>query len=325
MFCNRFLGIQISKLGLLSFLTVACLLVLTLGCSDEAKPSKKITETTQDANTILGDKIILSDTIDENGLKSPDTILVLENQKLTDRRFPILNTKNYFFDNQQPAKITFTKKLSDSIHFADHKKVVIYKVRPNNFEDDTSLTAEQCFKSYRNYKVKWFNKKDRVLLISPKKTYLYARNFLRFIKFDSNGRQIKSLTLQDYSLFKGYSNKSTYFLGICLNEHGASSFFTNINVSNKIVMMDKDLRILNEIVMNDRGTLMCSFKKHKSQFFADFEMHFGCEICKDRMGWFTLVINEKCQPIEIIVTKSPEDDPPLIPENLMKMFTYKKY
>lgn len=322
MFCNRFLGIQISKLGLLSFLTVACLLVLTLGCGDEEKPSKKIPETTQDANTILGDKIILSDTIDENGLKSPDTILVLENQKLTERRFPILNTKNYFFDNQQPAKITFTKKLSDSIHFADYKKVVIYKVRPNNFEDDTSLTAEQCFKSYRNYKVKWFNKKDRILLISPKKTYLYARNFLRFIKFDSNGRQIKSLTLLDCSFLNGFSNESTYFLGIFINERGASKIFTNGIVSNKIVMMDKDLRILNEIEMKDRGTVMLSFKKHKSQFFADFEMHFGCEICEDQMGLFTLVINEKCQPLEIIITKSPENQP-LIPENIMKLFTFK--
>lgn len=128
----------------------------------------------QSSTYILGDKILVSKTLDENNLFSPNLIRVIcqdsnssETQKTykslvkQDTSLRYLDATNYYFSGKKGDFIIYPLEQENEDRLANYplkdredKKVLIHKIRLNNFEDDEKLSPSQLIESYSLYEVR---------------------------------------------------------------------------------------------------------------------------------------------------------------------------
>ncbi|MEO0900352.1 MAG: hypothetical protein AAFY71_28340 [Bacteroidota bacterium] len=304
-----------------SYFRYLTLLFLALSCNNDNHQVDRIEEKESDrtevnnpliqqnSSNILGDKIILSNVRDENGLKSPDMVLVLKmfNDSSENNAFSPIGTKNYFFKSKRTKFISIAKNLSDSVRFKSSFKEVIYRIRPNNFEDDIHLSIEMVDSAYSNYETSWFNKSERILLIKPKKIYSYARKFIRLLKFDKNGLQKNAVTIDDFQFTDGVSTRNGYLLGLNDFGYGPSKYFVKSDYSYKVVWLDKKLNILEEFRVAHPSTELKQVDYVNNRYIVRLEKHYGCDICDWNFCSFVLSFDSNYQPQSVKISNQPRD------------------
>jgi hypothetical protein len=121
----------------------------------------------------LGVKILVYKTLDENNLFSPNLIHVIYQcsyssdtqktyesltKKYTSLRY--LYATNYYFSRKQGDFIIYSLEQENAIRLTkypikdrEHNKILIHKIRVNNFDDDKKLFPSQSIESYLLYQV----------------------------------------------------------------------------------------------------------------------------------------------------------------------------
>lgn len=270
----------------------------------------------QDSTNILGDKIVLSNEKDVNGLSSPDTILILgefndsisavSSRKGTTNDVELLNSRNYHYQGKSSKYILFSKNLADSITLTHFNYSIIFRIRPNNFADDMDLTPAQVRESYSNYDVSMLDSMNSVLMIKPKKEYSFARQFIRLIKFSASGLQQNSITLNDFIYTDSKLTEKGYVFALNDYGHGATNYFNNSPYSYKIVWLDKQLNLIETYQVVQSGTEITAVNYWNKQFSSSFEMHLACDICDWDFCKFDILFNVKLEPIKVVIWKQPK-------------------
>lgn len=258
---------------------------------------------------ILGDKVILSNNIDVNGFKSPDTIYLIQSlpdsasalkfMRDTKEKLEILNVKKYYFEAKSADFIVFsrTKPVIES------KKKIFYRIRANNFRDGDSLLPVQLSQFYKNYVViKVVD--DNLYIIKPKKSYLFARMFTRLIKYNDKNTQIANLTLNDFDLVSVTKVNSGYILALNRPWYGASQdYFTDSKSTAKLVWINNELKVQNDFQIFDNSTTLLKVQtSSNNETIASFHCQTGCSICYDDFYSYDVYFNENNEAIKLEMT-----------------------
>lgn len=271
----------------------------------------------QNDSNILGDKIFLANQADENGLRSPDTILIIGTfadslkavQAQEEMRIPtqIISTSRYHYPGKENAFLLFSQDLSDSINYANANPIQIFKIRPNNFSDDKSLTPNELDLAYSNYDIMLLDTSRNVYLIRPKKIYEHARMFTRLIQFDTKGRQQHAVTLSDFDLTAVAYTDFGYVIALNDFGHGASRLFRGEPYAWKVVALNQSLKPIGEFRVSQPHAQIIDVRYSHPQYIASLEIHTGCDMCSDAFCYVDVALNTGFDPVEVKITQQPKD------------------
>lgn len=289
---------------------------------NEPKPLTNQIDTLQiqSASNILGDKIIESDSVDINGLKSPESIFILEERDT----FPstqsdmVISTKGYYYKGKKSKYIAISKQAPSPQETRKYFKTTIYRMRENNFSDDRRVKFAALKSVYKNYKVSCFDSLRRIYMVRPSKLYHHARPFIRLIKYDKNGRQKSSITLNDFEIGDRIATPNGYMLGLNNYGFGAVSYFLPSHCSYKIVWLDYNLKELGAFYTWRYCTELWKLSYYrKGLYSASLRIHLGCTVCTITDFEYELFFTENYQLSHLKIRKQVEDRP-IIENNLMQ-------
>ncbi len=256
---------------------------------------------------LLGDKLLFYDTLDFNGLTSPDTVLIikkstdslslidLNNKYCNEYKTGILDLSNYYTyeKNQNFAFFIDLNAENDSIieQFKQAEKTILIKIRKENFDLIDTVTTGNVFSLYSNYIVRYIDTVYRV--INPVKLYNSTRVFSRLLKFNELGEQINSITFYDYKIKEvlRYNNK----LLIGLNSEAVGNAYSGTNNTCRFVLSDEDFNILWIKEQKKKGLhseILNGFIQDNN-FAFNIEVVESCGACDDDWWKYLLKINEK--------------------------------
>lgn len=292
---------------IVSFAFTSCNKKKAVENSSKTKPQAD--KIIQDSTNILGDKIIISETTDLNGLTSPDTIfLVAEFDDSSEASIYInnghlqlllLNCRNYYFPMKSKQFVVYSKKRPTG----SSTEKTIYKIRPDNFTDDINLAPEELDSAYKNYKV--IKLAENLYCIRPKKYYDYARVFSRLILFDQNAEQKHAITINDFELTDFEITNTGYVLGMNDFGLGSTHLFTDTTYSIRIVWLDKQLNITGNYQAFLESTQLDSVKQTPQGLIATFELHVGCDECENGYVLYDVLFNNRFWPVSVKVKQHP--------------------
>ncbi|NOQ72094.1 MAG: hypothetical protein GQ574_08840 [Crocinitomix sp.] len=281
----------------------------------------------QSENHILGDKMFFSKQEDQNGLTSPDTITVLgefqdsidamkrlKQLLRKDTTVQFLNINTYYYTDNQSNYILYKKAIrnaNESIYIP-YKKTYrtdgdfeIYKIRRNNFEQDSSLVPTELPAFYSAYNVSSVIDSS-LMVVEQKRYYWEARPFCRFMKYNSKKVQENSLTINDYELHAVLELTNDQLL-IALAEPEFGIRFGYDIAKAKIIIIDKDLNILNEIEVFYKGAKLYTFFKKDESYFLGLKFHVPCSSCDLHHCYFQIELDENLQNQNVEITAYPEE------------------
>ncbi|MCF8297372.1 MAG: hypothetical protein K9J13_07525 [Saprospiraceae bacterium] len=289
----------------------------------------------QDSNNVLGDKVLLSNEKDKNGLSSPDTIIIFEEfsdstkalKKLSEleeagNSFKLISTKYYHYKDKSKEYLLFSQNLSDSIINESSRISIIYKIRPNNFSDDKNLNPSELNEAYRNYHDTLVDETNALYLIKPKRVYSHARMFTRFINFNSEGVQQNNLTINDFEFADIDKTKDGYIVALNDFGMGAANYFNDVHYSFKVLWLDKNLNIIGDYHKAMVSTNINSVSYSQGKYFAVCELHTGCDMCDWNFCFFEIEFNKNFKPENIKILKQPKSHN-VDPEFLLKIIKSK--
>lgn len=315
---NKELELNVMKLQFVFYLAMTLLASCnnseigqkSINSEESVNPKVAIIEEIQDSNNILGDKIILSDSTDTNGLTSPDTIYVIKSFKDSSNAINfiagkknqlfVLNLNDYYFANKPDGFIVFSKTEPR----IKNTKKIIFKIRSNNFRDDCNASSEQLDSLYKNYYViKLLN--EELYLIKPKKKYHLSRMFSRLIKYEHFDKR-QDITINDFEYESICRTEKGYLLGLNDFGYGASNYFADSTYSIKLIWLTNQLKIKKEYQLYLESTKLVDVKSFKSYHLATFELHLGCDGCPQSFCIYNVKFNKNYQPFEIEIIEKPK-------------------
>lgn len=266
----------------------------------------------QSASNILGDKIIESDSVDINGLKSPETIFILEERDT----FPstqsdmVISTKGYYYKGKTSKYIAFSKQAPSPQEPRKYFKAKIYRMRENNFSDDKRVKFAALKSVYKNYEVSCFDSLRRIYMVRPLKLYHHARPFIRLIKYDKKGRQKSSITLNDFEIGDRIATPNGYMLGLNNYGFGAVYYFLPTHCSYKIVWLDYNLKVLDTFHTWRYCTELQKLSYYrKGLYSATLRIHLGCTVCSESDFYYELFFTKNYQLSHLNIKKQVADRP----------------
>jgi hypothetical protein len=283
--------------------------------------------TAQSADYILGDKLLLSKLADTNGLTSPDTITVLGEfedsiaavRKMKqllrkDSAVQILNTENYHYTDKAGNYILYKqaiRDLNESRYWTYPKtyrpdgNVEIYQIRRNNFDADLNLAAFEIPIKYSAYDVAALIDSS-IMYIEQKRYYSEARPFSRFIKFNSNNKQVNTLTLNDYRLQSVLEMPNNQLL-ITLAKAEFGARFNYSVATAKLIVIDRELNILNEMEVFYEGAVVTEMLKKEQSYYLGLKFHVLCSDCNLHHCYFKIELDENLEEQNVEITSLPTE------------------
>ena len=281
----------------------------------------------QSSTYILGDKILVSKTLDENNLFSPNLIRVIyqgsdssDTQKTyeslikRDTILRYLDATNYYFSGKKGDFIIYRLEQENASRLTNYplkdredKKVLIHKIRVNNFEDDEKLSPSQLIESYSLYEVRPLAEPS-IYHITQKKLYSTARPFNRFIKFDSHQTQIRTLTINDLILFNSSKTSEGNFLLTFKDPIYGARFNYNLPVC-KLLLIDTALMVLKETDIYYEGAEITKIDVDEHSYRVVLEFDLACSICDTHFCIFEIELNKDFEETNLTIVKYPEDFP----------------
>ncbi len=291
------------------------LVILFISCSNKQNTDKNnsIISSKEEAEVepkneypqLLGDKLLFYDSLDYNGLTSPDTVLILEkstdslsllelSNKYSDKyKTGILNLSNYRnFEKQDTfaffIDIQSNENILEEIGFG--KKTILTKIRKENFDLIDSITIDNIDLFYSNYHV--WDIDTTYTIINPVKLYHNARIFSRLLKFNELGEQINSITFYNYQIKEVLRYNNKVLIGLNSGKNG--NRYSKTNYTCRFVLLDKNFNILwikEQKKIGMQSHILTGFVQ-KENFAFNIEVIDICGGCYDHWWKYLLEINE---------------------------------
>lgn len=281
----------------------------------------------QSETHILGDKFLLSRNKDLNGLTSPDKIRILGEfadsitamRKLkqflkSDSAILFLNTEEYHYTDKKENYILY-KQVAQNPNQSRYRtypktyrtdgNVEIYNIRPNNFHQDSSLIAAELSAYYSAHNLSAI-KDSSIMCIEQRRYYTEARPFCRFIKFNSDNKQVNSLTLNDYILHSVLEMPNNQFL-ITLAEAEFGARFNYSVATAKLIVIDKELNILKELEVFYKGAVVTQLIKEGQNYLLGLKFHVQCSSCNLHHCYFQIEFDKNLHEQGVQIAAHPEE------------------